>query len=64
MTIEQMNASADPLLVLARETFAESLEYEADAESEGAEKQLLKSKFIKMLRGLLRIGRTIYLCRC
>ena len=61
MTIEQMNASADPLLVLARETFAESLEYEADAESEGAEKQLLKSKFIKMLRAFYESeGRSIY----
>ena len=61
MTIEQMNDSADPLLVLARETFAESLEYEADAESEGAEKQLLKSKFIKMLRAFYESeGRSIY----
>ena len=50
LSIEEMNSSSDPLIVLAKETYEESMYYEEKSESEGARRQLLKSKFIKLLR--------------
>ena len=50
MSLDELNTSNDPLIVFAKETFDESLYYEKESEETGAKKQLLKSKFIGLLK--------------
>ncbi len=50
LNIDEINSSSEHLIVLAKETYEESMHYEEKLESEGARRQLLKSKFIKLLR--------------
>ena len=50
MSLDELNSSNDPLIIFAKETFDESLDYEKESEETGAKKQLLKSKFIGLLK--------------
>lgn len=50
MSLNELNNSNDPLIIFAKETFEESLKYEKEFEEIGAKRQLLKSKFIKLLK--------------
>ena len=50
MSLNELNKSNDPLIIFAKETFEESLKYEKEFEEIGAKRQLLKSKFIKLLK--------------
>lgn len=50
LSLEELNKSEDPLIVFARETYQESLDYEKKYEAKSAKRQLLKSKFIGLLK--------------
>ena len=50
MSLDELNNSNDPLVLFAKETFDESMEYEKESEERGAKRQLLKSKFIGLLK--------------
>ncbi len=50
MSLDELNNSQDPLIVFAKDTFDESLAYEKESEEIGAKRQLLKSKFIGLLK--------------
>ena len=50
MSLDELNNSQDPLTVFAKDTFDESLAYEKESEEIGAKRQLLKSKFIGLLK--------------
>ena len=50
MSLDELNNSQDPLIVFAKDTFDESLAYEKESEETGAKRQLLKSKFIGLLK--------------
>ena len=50
MSLDELNKSQDPLIVFAKDTFDESLAYEKESEETGAKRQLLKSKFIGLLK--------------
>ena len=50
MSLDELNNSQDPLIVFAKDTFDESLSYEKESEEIGAKRQLLKSKFIGLLK--------------
>lgn len=49
-SLDELNDSTDPLIVFAKKTYEESLEYEKKYEATGARRQLLKSKFIGLLK--------------
>jgi len=50
MSLDELNNSQDPLIIFAKDTFDESLAYEKESEETGAKRQLLKSKFIGLLK--------------
>ena len=50
MSLDELNNSNDPLVLFAKDTFDESMEYEKESEERGAKRQLLKSKFIGLLK--------------
>ena len=50
LSLEELNKSDDPLIVFARQTYQESLDYEKKYEAQSAKRQLLKSKFIGLLK--------------
>ena len=50
MSLDELNNSDDPLILFAKETFDESMKYEKESEERGAKRQLLKSKFIGLLK--------------
>ena len=50
MSLDELNNSQDSLIVFAKDTFDESLAYEKESEETGAKRQLLKSKFIGLLK--------------
>ena len=50
MSLDELNDSQDPLIIFAKDTFDESLAYEKESEETGAKRQLLKSKFIGLLK--------------
>ena len=50
MSLDELNNSNDPLVLFAKETFDESMQYEKESEERGAKRQLLKSKFIGLLK--------------
>ena len=50
MSLDELNNSQDPLIIFAKDTFDESLAYEKESEEIGAKRQLLKSKFIGLLK--------------
>ena len=50
MSLDELNNSQDPLIYFAKDTFDESLAYEKESEETGAKRQLLKSKFIGLLK--------------
>ena len=49
-SLDELNDSQDPLIIFAKDTFDESLAYEKESEEIGAKRQLLKSKFIGLLK--------------
>ena len=49
-SLDELNDSQDPLIIFAKDTFGESLAYEKESEETGAKRQLLKSKFIGLLK--------------
>ena len=49
-SLDELNDSQDPLIIFAKVTFDESLAYEKESEETGAKRQLLKSKFIGLLK--------------
>ena len=50
LSIGELNNSTDPLIMFAKKTYEESLEYEKKYEAISAKRQLLKSKFIGLLK--------------
>jgi hypothetical protein len=50
MSLDELNNSNDPLVLFAKDTFDESMKYEKESEERGAKRQLLKSKFIGLLK--------------
>jgi len=50
MSLDELNDSQDPLIIFAKDTLDESLAYEKEFEETGAKRQLLKSKFIGLLK--------------
>jgi hypothetical protein len=50
LSIEELQKSEDPLVVFANKTYQESLDYEKKYEARSARRQLLKSKFIGILK--------------
>ena len=50
MSLDELNNSDDPLILFAKDTFDESMKYEKESEERGAKRQLLKSKFIGLLK--------------
>ena len=61
MSLDELNESSDPLIIFAKETFNESMEYEKETEENGAKKQLLKSKFISLLKRYYELsGKQMY----
>ena len=61
MSIDELNESSDPLIIFVKETFDESIKYEKESEENGAKKQLLKSKFISLLKRYYEIsGKQMY----
>ena len=50
MSLDELNDSQDPLIIFAKDTFDESLAFEKESEETGAKRQLLKSKFIGLLK--------------
>lgn len=50
LSLEELNKSEDPLVIFAKKTFQESLDYEKKYEAQSARRQLLKSKFIGVLK--------------
>ena len=49
-SLDELNNSTDPLIMFAKKTYEESLEYEKKYEAISARRQLLKSKFIGLLK--------------
>ena len=61
MNIDELNESSDPLIVFIKEIFDESIKYEKASEENDAKKQLLKSKFISLLKRYYELsGKQIY----
>jgi hypothetical protein len=50
LNLEELNRSLDPLVTFAKKTYQESLDYEKKYEARSARRQLLKSKFIGVLK--------------
>ena len=50
MELSLLNKSTDPLVIFAKKTYQESLDYEKKYEARSARRQLLKSKFIGVLK--------------
>ena len=50
LSLEELNNSLDPLVIFAKKTYQESLDYEKKYEARSARRQLLKSKFIGLLK--------------
>ena len=50
LNLEELNKSEDPLVIFAKKTYQESLDYEKKYEARSARRQLLKSKFIGVLK--------------
>ena len=50
LSLEGLNKSEDPLVIFAKKTYQESLDYEKKYEARSARRQLLKSKFIGVLK--------------
>ena len=50
LSLEELNKSDDPLIIFAKQTYQESLDYEKKYEAQSAKRQLLKSKFIGLLK--------------
>ena len=50
LNLEELNRSLDPLIIFAKKTYQESLDYEKKYEAQSARRQLLKSKFIGVLK--------------
>lgn len=50
LSLKELDKSDDPLILFAKEVFDESLEFEKEFEEMGAKRQLLKSKFISLLK--------------
>ena len=50
LSIGELNNSTDPLIMFAKKTYEESLEYEKKYEAISAQRQLVKSKFIGLLK--------------
>jgi hypothetical protein len=50
LSLEELNKSLDPLVIFAKKTYQESLDYEKKYEAQSARRQLLKSKFIGVLK--------------
>ena len=50
LSLEELNKSTDPLVIFAKKTYQESLDYEKKYEARSARRQLLKSKFIGVLK--------------
>ena len=61
MNIDELNESSDPLIIFIKEIFDESIKYEKASEENDAKKQLLKSKFISLLKRYYELsGKQIY----
>ena len=50
LSLGELNKSEDPLVIFAKKTYQESLDYEKKYEARSARRQLLKSKFIGVLK--------------
>ena len=50
LSLNELDKSKDPLILFAKGVFKESLEYKKESEEISAKRQLLKSKFISLLR--------------
>ena len=50
LSLVELNNSTDPLIMFAKKTYEESLEFEKKYEATSAKRQLLKSKFIGLLK--------------
>lgn len=50
LSLGELNNSTDPLIMFAKKTYEESLEFEKKYEATSAKRQLLKSKFIGLLK--------------
>jgi hypothetical protein len=61
MSLKQMNALNDPLIIFVKNIYEESLKYEKIYEKRTARRQFLKSNFIKLLRKYYKsINKEIY----
>ena len=61
MSLKQMNALNDPLVIFVQSIYEESLKYETIYEKRTARRQFLKSNFIKLLRKYYKsINKEIY----
>ena len=61
MSLKQMNALNDPLIIFVKNIYEESLKYEKMYEKRTARRQFLKSNFIKLLRKYYKsIDKEIY----
>ena len=61
MNIDELNESSDPLIIFIKEIFDESIKYEKASEENDAKKQLLKSKFISLLKRYYELsGKQMY----
>ena len=63
LSLEELNKSEDPLVIFAKKTYQESLDYEKKYEAQSARKQLLKSKFIGILKKYYKTSTNNYI-RC
>lgn len=61
MSLKQMNALNDPLIIFVKSIYEESLKYEKMYEKQSARREFLKSNFIKLLRKYYKsINKEIY----
>ena len=56
LSLEELNKSDDPLIIFAKQTYQESLDYEKKYEAQSAKRQLLKSKFIGLLKNYYEVS--------
>jgi hypothetical protein len=54
LSLGELNKSEDPLVIFAKKTYQESLDYEKKYEAQSARRQLLKSKFIGVLKNIIK----------
>ena len=61
MSTDELNESSDPLIIFVKEIFDESMKHEKASEENDAKKQLLKSKFISLLKRYYELsGKQMY----